>query len=837
MAASKTSRKKSGEVTRYTFPEVHETRVPETGHTPLLPGKEEMIDLNLENGWAKGLKVGVRPDLERPVLVDMDPMVDPVLFWSGKRSSRRIPLLPLQRNEIVSESKIRQIVEATKEASLNAKGQRRLSTYFSELEKSLRESDRDHRVEFYTHDGGWKNKLICGDSLLVMEALLKYEGLRGQVQTIFMDPPYGIKYNSNFQQRIDTTENDDHDKSDDVVTVKAFRDIWTLGVHSYLQHLVERLYLCRELLTESGSVFVQINDEHVHRVRLIMDEVFGANNFCSLIAFQKTTSQTNRLVPTICDYLVWYAKDKQQVKFSPIYVKKTLGGPGTDEYVNVEDSEGNVRHITDEELEDPTRLPKGARVYATDSIVSEGGSPEGSRDIEMPGGITLSCGPNRHWKVSREGILNLWNTGRLVKRRGVRIYKRFFDDFPYMPLTNVWTGLRGEPTKWYTVQTSSSVVDRCILMTSAPGDLVFDPTCGSGTTAYCAESWGRRWITCDTSRVSINVARRRLLGSTFAHFKTRGTHVSTGFKSAPVTRVTQSSLAYGLEPEKLELVDHPEIDRGVVRVTGPFEVLSVGRYSVDDWKGSFVEAGTVENYINVICRLYRKDASPQTSKGLIHSVVESQKEKFAISVGPVSGRVTAKQLNDAAQDALACGLLEVHVLGWAFEANVGEIKAKLESQGKVKMNLVVIRPDTLMEGLKTSQPGMLFSPLSLPDILIRQTKSGASPTQYTVSVQGVGVYERERRVTDYKKADSGYISAWYLDEDYDGDCFVDCQMFFDFKRVPNLSTVLSLDPEEGEFSLKTESGPFMAGKYGRVAVKVVDVYGNESTVVKSLPRA
>ena len=234
MSTSKSTGSKRNEVTRYTFDEVHETRVPETGHTPLLPAEEEVVDLLLDNGWASVIKVGIRSDLSRPLLIDMDPMVDPVLFWSGKRSKRTLPLLPLQRNEIVSESKIRQIVYGAREAALAQQGQRRLSAYFSDLEKSLRESDREKRVEFYTHDGGWKNKLVCGDSLLVMESLIKYEGLREQVQTVFIDPPYGVSYNSNFQQRVDSTENKENVK-DDVLTIKAYRDTWTLGVHSYLR--------------------------------------------------------------------------------------------------------------------------------------------------------------------------------------------------------------------------------------------------------------------------------------------------------------------------------------------------------------------------------------------------------------------------------------------------------------------------------------------------------------------------------------------------------------------------------------------------------------------------
>jgi adenine-specific DNA-methyltransferase len=272
-------------------------------------------------------------------------------------------------------------------------------------------------------------------------------------------------------------------------------------------------------------------------------------------------------------------------------------------------------------------------------------------------------------------------------------YVRFYDDFPVSPIANIWldtgTGSFTEP-KVYAVQTGTKVVLRCIAMATDPGDLVLDPTCGSGTTAFCAERLGRRWITCDTSRVAVNVARQRLLSGTFEHYKTRNGKVSGNFLYKTVNRITLKSLAYDLEPEKVELVDQPEVDKDAIRVCGPFEIMSLGRYSVEDWKGYVVrepgigEAAKLENYIEVICRLYRKDAAIQGANGLVHAVAEAEKEKIAISVGPLSGRVTAKQINDAVQDALASGILEVHVLGWAFEANVGEVKSGLEKRGKIE---------------------------------------------------------------------------------------------------------------------------------------------------------
>jgi adenine-specific DNA-methyltransferase len=309
------ARRPQKKVTRYDYPEVTEPRTPETGHTPLL-GDEHVVTLPLDGrAWSKSLDLQRVPENEdHLVVVDMDPAVDPVLLWCGKRNRRDVPVLPLQRNEVVAESRIARIVDRARQAASQTQAFTQESL-FAELEKELREGDKEKRVEFYTHDEGWKNKLICGDSLTAMESLLEYEGLRGRVQMTYIDPPYGIKYDANFQQRIDTAENDQRDHADDVVTIKAFRDTWALGIHSYLSYLQERMYLARELLSESGSMFVQINVENEHLVRSLMDEVFGAGNYYASVAFNKTTGFTTQRLSSVYDLLVWYAKDISQLKY------------------------------------------------------------------------------------------------------------------------------------------------------------------------------------------------------------------------------------------------------------------------------------------------------------------------------------------------------------------------------------------------------------------------------------------------------------------------------------------------------------------------------------------
>jgi adenine-specific DNA-methyltransferase len=837
-------------VTRYTYEDVKEPRSPETGHTALLPTDELTVTVEMDNGWTKAAHIGKLRTEQRPVVVDMDSAADPVLFWAGKRNRRQVPVLPLQRNEIVTESRIAKIIARAQSAASKNDGSARQAYLFADLEKALRETDKAQRVEFYDHDEGWKNKLICGDSLHVMESMLHYENLRGRVQMIYIDPPYGISYNSNFQQRVDSTRNDESDAADDVLAIKAFRDTWALGVHSYLSYLAERLYLCRELLATAGGIFVQISPVNVHHVRELLDEVFGATNFISQIPFAKTSSSTGEFLGQGVDYLLLYAKERGQLKFRPLYVDKDETAVSNGPYSMVELPDGSRRRMTREERQDRSLLPKGSRIFRLDNLQSQSIGREKGEGAACWFPVELDSrqwlpGAQSRWKTNEGGMNELKAKRRLMATSGGLYYVRYIDDFPYYPLKDYWTdtviaGFASE--KRYVVETSAKVIERCVLMVTDPGDVVFDPTCGSGTTAYVAEHWGRRWITCDTSRVAVNVARQRLLSSIFPHFKTKNGRVSGGFVYRSANRVTLKSIAHAQEAERVELVDQPELDPGALRVCGPLEVMSLGRYSIEDWKGYVIseraashnEPGKLENYLDVICRLYRKNAAVQGASGLVHAISDNEKEKIAISVGPLSGRVTAKQINDAVQDALASGLLEVHVLGWAFEANVGEVKSALENRGRVKVELIMIRPDTLAEGLKVNNADMLFSPLALPDMEVAVAKNGKPDKQVRVTLKGVALFDRKRRTTEYKAANSGYISAWYLDEDYDGDCFVDCQMFFDFKKAPNLRTALKVEIDPQEFKLQTESRPFPVRGYKRIAVKVVDVFGNESTAVKNL---
>ncbi len=380
--------------------------------------------------------------------------------------------------------------------------------------------DPEAKTEFYQHDQHWSNRMILGDSLQVMASLAEREALAGKVQCIYFDPPYGIKFNSNWQVSTlsrDVKDGKQTDISREPEQVKAFRDTWKDGIHSYLTYLRDRLTVMRELLTESGSIFVQISDENVHRVRAVLDEVFGENNFCGEIVFTKATGLSSKLVPSVFDYILWYARSGPQVKYRPLYERRLLS----------EEADGEFRLYRDEKLS--TITPVGERkkqlleeadsgFFRTNSAISPGvrANTTGSFDFQ---GLRFHSGSDRNWKTTMAGMVRLAKADRLILNpKSVRIYKQFWSDFPYFPLTNIWRDVRSQQDRIYVVQTVERVIQRCMLLTTDPGDLVLDPTCGSGTTAHVAEQWGRRWITIDTSRVALALARTRLMSARFPYY-------------------------------------------------------------------------------------------------------------------------------------------------------------------------------------------------------------------------------------------------------------------------------------------------------------------------------
>ena len=408
----------------------------------------------------------------------------------------------------------------------------------------------DAQTDFYQHDANWSNRMILGDSLQVMTSLAEREGLRGKVQCIYIDPPYGIKFNSNFQWS--TTSRDVKDGNADHITrepeqVKAFRDTWRDGIHSYLTYLRDRLTVARDLLTESGSIFVQIGDENVHRVRALMDEVFGEENFITQVSFATTSAHSALHLSNTVDYILMFAKQKDSLKYRHLYGLKLIGSDKSDKYTSLLMSDGSQRSLTSKERTGDSQIPSGARIYTLGDLVSRGWSEVGSATINNEG-RRYECPSNSHWKTSYSGLLGLGYAGRLVGTGKRLMFRRFLNDFAAVPFNNQWmdtsSGFSLTDPKVYVVQTRTLIIQRCILMATDPGDLVLDPTCGSGTTAYVAEQWGRRWITIDTSRVALALARARVMGARYPFYLLDDSRVGQIKEAALTGRVPSEAPTY-----------------------------------------------------------------------------------------------------------------------------------------------------------------------------------------------------------------------------------------------------------------------------------------------------
>jgi len=446
--------------------------------------------------------------------------LDPQLMWRGKDEQDWSDLIvhaaPLYIQEKVHPKVlIDDLVNQTKSAKAQTPGNQ--PDLFSDFNGMPKGADR---TEFYQHDQNWSNRMILGDSLQVMASLAEREGLRGKVQCIYFDPPYGIKFNSNFQWS--TTSRDVKDGNAGHITrepeqVKAFRDTWRDGIHSYLTYLRDRLTVARDLLTESGSIFMQIGDENVHRVRAVMDEVFGEDNHCATITFAKNSSATDELISSPNDYLIWFSRNKAATKFRRVFQDKVAGIGIAERYKRIRLSDGIRRLMSEAELDRTKSLPEGAEVYTEQGTYSAGYRANTSVPFTFQE-HTYDIGHNKNWKTHLIGMKRLGMADRLIPLPGLVYYERRLSDFPVSAYTSLWLDTQDRLAKRYVVETVPLVIQRCILMTTDPGDLVLDPTCGSGTTTYVAEQWGRRWITIDTSRVALALARARIMGARYPFY-------------------------------------------------------------------------------------------------------------------------------------------------------------------------------------------------------------------------------------------------------------------------------------------------------------------------------
>ncbi|MBN9102344.1 MAG: site-specific DNA-methyltransferase [Pseudonocardia sp.] len=868
----------------------------------------------------------VDPEIERvrQVRYARDETLDPQLVWRGKYPPARDAdandgELVVDAPPIYIQEKIdpRVLVENLRRTAERAEDEPELALF--DTFDGLGELDL---VDFYQHDANWSNRMILGDSLQVMTSLAEREKLRGKVQMIYIDPPYGIKFGSNWQvsaRNRDVKDGKIEDTAREAEQIKAFRDTWELGIHSYLTYLRDRLVVASELLTESGSCFVQIGDENVHLVRSLMDEIFGSENFVSLISFRTTSGAGSfaggtNVLASVNDYLVWYARDLDSIKYRPLFRSKEAGGQGGGQYTWAEDATGHKRSLssvadakaTDRIFQPTAMTSQTTRVGQTTVF-----------PIEVDG---VTYEPSKGgWKTNRIGMKRLVDARRLMGIGRTLRYVRYLDDFPAFPFTNAWedtvTSGFSDP-KMFVVQTHTRVIERCMLMCTDPGDLVLDPTCGSGTTAYAAEQWGRRWITIDTSRVALALARQRIMGAKYPWYLLADTaegqakeqsltakalpreefahDIRHGFVYHRVQHITLKSIANNPDikegmgradidaaiqrhAEFETLYDKPYVDPRKVRVSGPFTVESLSPHrslafaggpdqsvhesagevdAVQEADAATFEQTILDNLAKAGIQNGRRAerigfAAFETFAGrYIQAVGERVGEqdgaapsRVAIAIGPQYGTVSPRFVKDAAREAIDAENVDLLcVLGFAFDAQVTGVTeddgvtveasdegfanvAGIRRLGRIPVLMVRMNADLLMgEELKKTGAGNLFTVFGEPDIDIDKTDEGV-----VVHLRGVDVYDPT--TGEVRSNDTSRIALWMIDTDYDEESFFVRHCYFTGGNDPyrRLKTALKADIDADAWSslYATSSRPFTRPASGRIAVKVINDYGDE----------
>jgi adenine-specific DNA-methyltransferase len=859
------------------------------------------------------------PELEQPVPVryPRDPSLDPQLVWKGKDALDGEDLVA-DAPAIYIQEKIdpRVIIENLRRTAARPDDEPEL-TLFDHFDGL---SDLD-LVDFYHHQANWSNRMILGDSLNVMASLAGRESMRGKVQMIYMDPPYGIKFGSNWQATArsrDVKDGKYEDASREVEQIRAFRDTWELGIHSYLTYLRDRLAAAKDLLTETGSLFMQMGDENMHLVRSLMDEIFGSENFAGQIVFSKTSSQSTTRIQSVFDVLLVYAKSIEVMKFRPLTLEKKPGERGAKQYTILFSPDlSEYRRMTADEIQGTVPFPEGWRIGALGPVFSQG-SQKGPRSEPYEwDGKPIPVPANSHWKYDPTpggGMDRLRALGRLRRAgKGIRTVL-LAEDNPTTSLDNVWldTGTGSfTDQQIYVVQTSNKVIQRCMLMATDPGDLVLDPTCGSGTTAYVAEQWGRRWITIDTSRVALALARQRLMAARFPYYlladSADGRAKESGLSVAPlppgkvtddvrhgfvydrVPHVTLGSIANnpdikeGMNREQVGaaivrhaefelLYDKPFEDAKKVRVSGPFTVESLSPHRSLAFAGSAVDGSGAVN-ADIAKDASRGDASfEQTilanlrtagiqngrkgerltfeavepyagmyiqAVGERERVTEGTPKRVGITIGPQYGTVGPSFIKDAAREANRVGDLELLcVLAFAFDPSVlgtggdyvtsdeGFANVAAERRlGRIPVLLVRMNADLVMgDELKKTSAGNLFMVFGEPDIEIEHHGD-----QQRVLLRGVDVYDPN--TGQIRSDDTDQIALWMIDTAYDGESFFVRHCYFTGGQDPyaRLKRALQADiDEEAWASLhRTESRQFPRPDTGKIAVKVINDYGDE----------
>lgn len=874
-------------------------------------------------------------------LYPRDPSLDPQLVWKGKDEQDQedlvVPVVPIYIQEKIHPQAL---VESLRKQA------RKETAPIADLFSDFNNIKFEDLVDFYRYEQNWSNRMILGDSLMVMTSLAEKEGLKGKIQCVFMDPPYGIKFGSNWQvstRKRDVKDGKVEDTSRDPEVVKAFRDTWKLGINSYLAYIRDRLVTTYELLAESGSVFVQIGDENVHLVRCVLDEVFGPENFISQIAFKKTAAQTADTLPGTLDYILLYAKSAKDFKYRQLYRMKEVGGQAGGKYTYFDIDVSEHSRLSDEKialLEDDERM----RLFAIDTLVSQ--RPPGDFPVPFQG---ETYRPKKgYWKTGPQGFERLTKAGRVLKGGSVLMYKRYFGDFPCFPLVNSWddtsSGASSTDPKVYVVQTQAKVVERCLLMATDPGDLVLDPTCGSGTTAFVAEQWGRRWITIDTSRVALALARTRLMAARFPYYLLADSpeglkkeaavtgrippeyatdnDIKKGFVYRRVPHITLKSIANNPDidtiHEKWEDILQPirqdlnravgqvweeweipregtdawsdaakellaqwwnarrqrqaEIDGAIsrnadtevlfdqpydapkkVRVSSPFTVESLSPHRVlsTDEEAPSAEKQETTDFVTTILDHLRKAGVQNNRKSerlkfdrlepYAGTNIQAEGEytdasgalvRVAVALGPEHGTVGPELVQAASIEATkGRGFDMLLICGFAFDPHVSE---EAKNYGRLVVLPVKMNPDLAMgdELLKKTGSGNLFMVFGEPDIGPLDKQGRVQPRadgKIVLEIRGVDVYDPTTGQIRSRSTDD--IACWFIDTSYDDKSFFVRHAYFAGADEPydRLKKALRAEIDEAAWSslYSTTSRPFDRPATGKIAVKVINHYGDE----------
>ena len=793
-----------------------------------------------------------------------------LLSWQRGRNVRtiRTDALPLYIHEKVSpEAFVKQLSEF-KEQGVQAD----LFNHFNGFAP-------DARYDWYRYEGNWSNRMIRGNSVDVMASLAVKEKLAGQVQMVFFDPPYGISFDSNYQPS--TRKRSGAGAPVEAAPRKAFRDTYINGLHSYLDTVFGVAVHARALLADSGSFFLQMGTENVHRLSVVLDEVFGAENRVATVAFAKAGATSAKYLPQVADWLLWYARDREHVKYRQLYEpltrKEKLAHMSS--YAMVELPDGSCRDLTRAEREDPDKnLPVGARLFRRMRIGSQGESTTGRSEPFHWDGTMYPCPPGEHWRVSHEGLDTLARKRRLIATdRGSLGWKRYEDEVPGRRIHNLWPEQQSPADMHYVVETAEATVERCILMATDPGDLVLDPTCGSGTTALSAERWGRRWITIDTSAIPIALCRQRLLSAVHRWHLTlddtegqvreaelagteirasgqAGSNPAAGFVYERVPYVSAAHLAYDRPAESTLLFDKPLVKKGVRRISSPFTVESHSPWTYvspsapeDDARASERDLGIRENVMKALETggIAIPESAPgrwhfegieswvdgSSATGITHTAtLRSSGERIALAMVPDDRSANAVLVDRMAVDAARNGFGKLVVIAFHFEAGVDR-----EKRGKLEIVTVRANRDLTISELAPSKNDNAFVLVGEPDVEIERLENG----RYQARIVGYQVYDPGLgNVRPSGKASD--IDCWMMDTNYDGKSFFARRIHFpdkaEDKQIKRFRRELSycIEPTQWQYMKSLTSAPFKRPSTGRIAIRIVTQYGDEMLAVLPL---